>query len=128
MPASDDLKAPKKVLMVSGHTHFQHAALYLDRPLPAVVSNQGVLHFCPLAKYAIAFPSMSRSIVTRARSARKRLISICSAVTFNRLSAPFNLPSRCALTQLNNVCSTSPTSSMSSQSSDPTQLAEPLPV
>jgi hypothetical protein len=29
---------------------------------------------------------MSRSIVTRASSARKRLISICSAVTFDRLS------------------------------------------
>jgi hypothetical protein len=51
---------------------------------------------------------MSRSIVTRANSARKRLISICSAVTFDRLSAPFSVPSRCALTQLNKVCSTSP--------------------
>ena len=73
-----------------------------------MASNQGVLHFCPLAKYAIAFPKISRSIVTRARSARKRLISICSAVTFDRLSAPFSAPSRCALTQLHNVCSTKP--------------------
>ena len=40
------------------------------------------------AQYAIAFPRMSRSIVTRASSARKRLISICSAVTFDRLSGP----------------------------------------
>jgi hypothetical protein len=32
-----------------------------------------------LAKYAIAFPRMSRSMVTRASSARRRLISICSA-------------------------------------------------
>src|SRR5271156_1721189 len=74
----------------------------------AVVSNQGVLHFCPLAKYAIAFPRMSRSMVTCARSARKRLISICSAVTFDPLSAPFSAPSPCALTQLTKVCSTSP--------------------
>jgi hypothetical protein len=35
---------------------------------------------------------MSRSIVTRASSARKRLISICSAVTFDRLSSPFSVP------------------------------------
>jgi hypothetical protein len=47
-------------------------------------------------------------MVTRANSARKRLISICSAVTFDRLSAPFSVPSRCPLTQLNKVCSTSP--------------------
>ncbi len=43
--------------------------------------NKGILHFWPFAKYAVAFPRMSRSIVTRASSARRRLISICSAVT-----------------------------------------------
>src|SRR5277367_5060729 len=108
MASTSDLQATQEVLVVACHTDSEHAALYSDRPLPAVASNQGVLHFCPLAKYAIAFPRMSRSIVTRARSARKRLISICSAVTFDRLSAPFSVPSRCALTQLNNVCSTRP--------------------
>ena len=33
------------------------------------VESKSVLHFCPLAKYAIAFPRMSRSMVTRASSA-----------------------------------------------------------
>src|SRR5277367_6049027 len=108
MASTSDLQATQEVLVVACHTDSEHAALYSDRPLPAVASNQGVLHFCPLAKYAIAFPRMSRSIVTRARSARKRLISICSAVTAERLSAPFRVPARCALTQLNNVCSTRP--------------------
>ena len=51
---------------------------------------------------------MSRSIVTRANSARKRLISICSALTTCLLLAPFSLPARCALTQLPKVCSTTP--------------------
>jgi hypothetical protein len=43
---------------------------------------------------AIGCDSGGRSKVTRASSARRRLISICSAVTFDRLSAPFSLPSR----------------------------------
>jgi hypothetical protein len=50
---------------------------------------------------------MSRSIFTRASSARSRLISICSALT-SSLSAPVSLPARCALTQLNSVWSTTP--------------------
>src|SRR5271170_4639048 len=102
------MQAANEVLVVASHTDPEHAALYADGPHTAVASNQGVLHFCPSAKYAIAFPEISRSIVTRARSARKRLISICSAVTFDRLSAPLSAPSRCALIQLNNVCSTRP--------------------
>jgi len=44
--------------------------------------DKGVLHRCALAKYAVAFSSMSRSIFSRAFSARKRLISICSALTW----------------------------------------------
>jgi hypothetical protein len=48
---------------------------------------------------------MSRSIVTRANSARKRLISICSAVTWCLLVAPFNLPTRCSLIQSPKACS-----------------------
>ncbi len=43
---------------------------------------------------------MSRSIFTRASSARSRLISICSALT-GLLSTPLSLPWRWALTQLN---------------------------
>jgi hypothetical protein len=32
------------------------------------MSNKDVLHFGPFAKYAVAFPKMSRSIFTRANS------------------------------------------------------------
>ena len=35
--------------------------------------NKGVFHFWPFAMYAVAFSRMSRSIVTRASSARKRV-------------------------------------------------------
>jgi hypothetical protein len=51
---------------------------------------------------------MSRSIVTRANSARRRLTSICSAVTCGLLLAPFNVPARCSRIQLPKVCSTTP--------------------
>src|SRR5208282_2046173 len=64
-----------------------------------VTSNKGVLHFWPFAKYAVAFPRMSRSIFTRANSARKRLISICSELTL-LLFAPVSRPSRFALARL----------------------------
>jgi len=69
--------------------------------------DEGVLQLRTFAKYAVAFPRMSRSILTRASSALSRLISICSALT-TLLSAPLSLPSRSALTQLNSVCSTTP--------------------
>jgi hypothetical protein len=52
---------------------------------------------------------MSRSILTRANSAFKRLIPICSALTLEALSAPLSVPSREAFTQLNSVWSTMPT-------------------
>src|ERR1017187_4923483 len=96
------------VFMVTGHAHPQNPALHTDRPHPPVTLNKGVLHFWPFAKYAVAFPRMSRSILTRPNSARKRLISICSALTALLLWAPLSLPSRFALTQLNSVCSTTP--------------------
>jgi len=51
---------------------------------------------------------MSRSILTRDNSARKRLISICSTLTALLLAGPFSRPSRFALTQLYKVCSTLP--------------------
>src|SRR6266567_3656147 len=51
---------------------------------------------------------MSRPIVTRASSARKRLISICSAVTPALPLTSFSVPDRCALTQFDKVCSTTP--------------------
>jgi len=89
--------------MVTGHAHPQNSALHADRPHPPVISNKGVLHFWPFAKYAVAFPRMSRSIFTRANSARNRLISICSTLTALLLAGPFSRPSRFALTQLYKV-------------------------
>jgi hypothetical protein len=68
-----------------------------------VASDEDVLQIDPFAKYADAFPNMSRSIYTRASSARNQLISICSALTFNLLSAPRSLPWRCVLTRLKNI-------------------------
>ena len=47
-----------------------------------------------MAKYAVAFPRMSRSILTRASSARKRLIFICSAVTPVLPLTSFKFPPR----------------------------------
>src|SRR5271169_6811760 len=103
-----NVSAANQVFMVARYAHAQHPALHADWPHPPVTLNKGVLHFWPFAKYAVAFPRMSRSILTRANSARKRLISICSALTALPLLAPLSRPSRCALTQLNSVCSTTP--------------------
>src|ERR1700686_2811468 len=99
---------PPHVLVVTGDAHAEPPALYTDRPDPPVALNNGILHFWPFAKYAIAFPRMSRSIVTRVNSARRRLISICSALTCPLPLAPFNVPARCAFTQFDKVCSTTP--------------------
>ena len=89
----------------------QYLALHRERPYASVALvlalKEGVLHRCAFAKYTVPFPRMSRSILTRASSARSRLVSICTALTA-LLSTLQNLPSRLALTQLNRVCSTSP--------------------
>src|ERR1039457_2481031 len=95
-------------VMVTGHAHPQNSALHTDRPHPPVTLNKGVLHFWPFAKYAVAFPRMSRSILPRDNSARKRLISICSTLTALLLAGPFSRASRFALTQLPKVCSPPP--------------------
>ncbi len=94
-----------EVFVVPGHAHLQHPALHRERPFTPVTLDEGVLHFAAFAKYAVAFPRMSRSIFTRASSARSRLISICLALTA-LLSTPVSLPVRWALTQLNNVWAT----------------------
>src|SRR6202522_2648683 len=103
-----NIQPARKVGMVPRYAHQQYPALHRDRPDQLVALNKGVLHFCTFAKYAVAFPSMSRSIVTRANSARRRMFSICSAVTSALLLGPRKFPDRCLLTQLNNVCSTTP--------------------
>jgi hypothetical protein len=108
VPAMRDLLATSQVLMKAGHAYPQHPALHTNRPEMPMAFNEGILHFWPFAKYAVAFPRMSRSIVTRANSARKRLISICSAVTPALPLTSFSVPEPCALTQFDSVCSTTP--------------------
>ncbi|GJE03613.1 hypothetical protein GMJLKIPL_5570 [Methylobacterium isbiliense] len=49
-----------------------------DRPDGAMLCDEGELHIASLAKYAAAFPRMSRSAFRRATSLRSRSISICS--------------------------------------------------
>jgi hypothetical protein len=58
--------------------------------------------FAAFAKYAVAFPGMSRSILTRVSSPRSRAISVCSALT-GSLSAPRSRLCRCASTHLNSL-------------------------
>ena len=57
----------------------------ISRDLPSSPMKLGIRQYygdcLRSTQNAVAFPRMSRSIVTRANSARKRLISICSAVT-----------------------------------------------
>ncbi len=89
-----------EVRVVPSDAHSQHSALHRDRPHPAIALDEGVPHADHFAKYAVAFPRISRAIFTRANSALSRLIPICSVLTLPWLSAPLSLPSRCALTQL----------------------------
>jgi len=104
MPPMREPPPPSPVLMKAGCPHLEHSALHTNRPEMPMAFDEGILHFWPFAKYAVAFPSMSRSIFTRASSARRRLISICSAITPALPLTSFSLPSRCALTQFDSVC------------------------
>jgi|WetSurMetagenome_2_1015567.scaffolds.fasta_scaffold18436_2 hypothetical protein len=92
--------------MIAGDAHQQYPALHRDWPDQLVALNEGVLHRWLFAKYAVAFPRMSCSIVTRANSERRRLFSICSALIAGLLLAPCRVPARCALTHFDKVCST----------------------
>ena len=80
-----------EVRVAAGRADLQYPALHRDRPQVAVLLDEGVLQIDSLAKYAVAFPKMSRLIFARTSSARSRLISICSALT-GLLSAPLNWP------------------------------------
>jgi len=62
--------APLLVLMIAGEADSKHAAQDANGPEMLMLVDVGELHFWPFAKNAIAFPRMSRSILTRARSAR----------------------------------------------------------
>ena len=95
------------MVVVSAGAHAQHFAAQRHRPLGAVSLDPGVLQSRCFAKYAVALPRMSRSIFTRANSARSRAISICSELT-GLLPAPPNRPCRSALIQLCSVCSANP--------------------
>src|SRR6185437_1267920 len=70
MPSFGDPQQPGEMFVITRHTHLQHAALNANGPDLAMTSNKGVPHLCSFAKYAVAFPRMSRSIFTRASSAR----------------------------------------------------------
>src|SRR5260370_27876796 len=83
--------------VVTAGADTQHLAGQGHRPLSAVKLDPGVLHADTFAKYAVAFSNMSRSIFTRANSARSRAISICSGETC--LPAPFSFPAASAFTQ-----------------------------
>src|SRR5665213_2581199 len=107
MAARENLLLPRPVLTISRSAHAQNPALHAHRPTQLVLLDPGVLHRCTFAKYAVAFPSMSRSIVTRASSARRRLTSIRSALTSSLLT-PRNWPAFSAFTQFARVCSTMP--------------------
>ena len=67
--------------MVTGRADPRYAALHRNRLSMPVVLDEGVIQIDPLAKYAVAFPKISRSIFTRANSACSRLIFICSVLT-----------------------------------------------
>src|ERR1035437_419105 len=71
-----DLASPRLMLVIAGDAHFEHSALHTDGPDQLIAQNKGVSHRWPFAKNAVAFPKMSRSMVTRANSARRRRFSI----------------------------------------------------
>src|SRR5246500_1079806 len=50
VPTPSDLQATNKVLMIASHAYPEHPALHADGPHTPMASNQGVLHFCPLAR------------------------------------------------------------------------------
>ena len=86
-----------EMCVVSACADLKHPALHgdwLDLPMTL---DEGVLHFTTFAMYAVAFPKMSRSILTR----------VSSALT-GVLSALLSWPCRLALTQLNSVSEATP--------------------
>ena len=101
---SRNLRPPQSMLVIACCADAEHTALHTDRPDRTMSINKGVLHFWPFAKNAVAFPRMSRSMVTRASSARRRRISICSALSSAFLPEPRNLPAQCAFTAASQRC------------------------
>ena len=54
-----------QVRLVAGRAEVRHPALHRDQPQAAVLLDEGVLQIDPLAKQAVGFPGLSRSIFTR---------------------------------------------------------------
>src|SRR5271163_2295493 len=125
MAAREDLLSPRMVLAISRPAHAQNPALHAHRPKQLVLLDPGVLHRCTFAKYAVAFPKISRSIVTRTSSARRRMFSIRSALSCSLLR-PRNWPAFSAFTQLASVCSTMPSAFAAAPPSVQRPPAEPL--
>ncbi len=101
-PASHVPWAAQPVEVTAG-ADLQHAAGDARRVLLPHLVNPGVPRSVSCAKYAAAFFAMSRSILRRATSARKRAISICSGETRTALSSPptpLNAPLAAWRTQL----------------------------
>ena len=94
------------VVVVAAQAYAQYLALQRYRPAGLVALDEGVLHIDSLAKYAAAFFSMSRSILTRTSPVPSRLISICSMPTAQ--PASLSWPWACALIQLCSVRSAIP--------------------
>ena len=76
-----------QVLMEAGDRHLQRAAQLPDRIASPFTRDDGVPHLDSLAKNAVAFFKMSRSIFSVAFSARNRASSLCSSSTGLRLGA-----------------------------------------
>ncbi len=92
-----------QVRKVATGADFEQVAHHGNRPLLPVARYPGVLHEDSLAKYAVAFFRMSRSILTLASCARSRAKSICSAL-IGLSPAPLSLPLLSSLTHFSSVC------------------------
>ncbi len=70
VPSTSNLLAAQLMLVIAREADIENLALQANRPEMATAINVGILHLWPREKYAAAFPSMSRSILTRASSVR----------------------------------------------------------
>src|SRR5690606_24046286 len=75
---------PMQVVIEAGGRHRQHSTQQPDRKESPLASDEGVLHLDSLAKNAVAFFKMSRSILSVAFSARSRSSSLSISLTGTR--------------------------------------------
>ena len=95
------------VLMEAAGADFKYFSLGHDRQLIFMAFDKGIFHRDSLAKYAMAFLKMSRSIVALANYARRRAISIWSAlISLAVLSR--KRPEASTLNQLSTDCEENP--------------------